>query len=177
MSYSSGSSSSAPSWYTDQFLGGSVLPFAQQQMKQYTQNGGQTPLSQAGQSQLLATVRGDYLNPSSNPNLQSVAEIIRRNSEEALGKSLGQIGQGAEAVGGLFSTKTAQQKAAAARAATQDVADRLTNLYAGNYAAERQNQVNASNTASNLDFEKLLRLADALKTQVSSGSTMGFGIL
>jgi len=179
MSYSSGSqsSSSAPSWYTDKFLGGTVLPFATNYANSL--NGGETPLAAAGRQQTLDTVTGKYLDPAANPNLQGVADVIQRNSAEALAKATNAVGQGAEQVGGLFSTKTNQQKLSAGRASAQDVADRITNLYAGNYSAERQNQVNAASAANTLDWQRLLALADALKTQVStgSGSTMGLGIL
>lgn len=178
MSSQSSSSKTSPfAKWTLPLYRGDVLPFLRDQMQQYAGQGGVTPLRAAGDAQMLATARGDYLRPESNPYLASTADAIRRAAGENLDRSLNRIGQNAELGGSLFSTKTNQQKFDAARASNQDVTDRLTNLYGGNYGAERTNQVNAAGTAGNADQQRLLAFLELLKGSEGKTSSSGWGLL
>lgn len=116
------------------------------------------PAVNAGQNQLISTIQGDYLN--SNPYLDATFNKAARgvtenfnqivnpgiDSQYALG---GRLGQNA-----AYATTRNQSDNAAGR----QLSDLATSIYGGNYAQERQNQLNALNTAQNYQTGQLNNL-------------------
>jgi hypothetical protein len=167
-SSSQGKSTSFSKWTLPLFKD-MVLPFVQQLQAKFDGTGG--PMRAAAETQYGDTLAGKYLSPETNPNLAATADVIQRNSQQALDQALAKINGGAAQNGTLFSTKTNQIAGDTARRSVQDTTDRVTQLYGGNYAAERQQQAGAADralAASQLDLDQLFKFFDILKGGTST---------
>lgn len=89
----------------------------------------------AASQNILATARGDYLNPATNPYLQ-------QNVDLALGQAGGAINQ-------QFNRPGAYGSSAHEGVMSKQFGDIATQMYGQNYAQERGNQINAWNAAQN----------------------------
>mgnify|MGYP001558742778 CR=1 FL=1 len=140
-----------------------------------------TPARAAGEQQILSTVGGEYLRPESNPYLQSTADAISRNALEFLQKGIGSTDSTLSRAGKLYSTQGQQLRDELTRKTTQDVTDRLTGLFGGNYATERRLQAGAAPQAiqvSDYPLDTALRIASLLGGLGSSrSSSINAGIL
>ena len=105
-----------------------------------------TPVAGSAQTQVNDTLQGDYLN--SNPYLDAMynqaASAVTRNYSEAVAPSL-QANFGLAGRGGSNSYRNALNSS------QQQLGEQLSgmaaNIYGGNYANERQNQMQAANMA------------------------------
>jgi hypothetical protein len=116
------------------------------------------PAVNAGQSQLMSTINGDYLN--SNPYLDAMynkasSRVVDSynqiqnpgiDSQYSLGGRLGQNAAYATTRG------TSDQRA------QDQLNDLATQIYGGNYATERQNQLGATNTAAQYGQNQMANL-------------------
>lgn len=105
-----------------------------------------TPVADSAQNQVNATLQGDYLN--SNPYLDAMynqaSQAVTRNYSEAVAPSIqanfGLAGRGgSNAYGNALDSSQAQLG--------QQLGGLAANIYGGNYANERQNQMNAAQLA------------------------------
>jgi hypothetical protein len=93
-----------------------------------------------GVDQLSSTIRGDYLNPSSNPFFSGAVN-------DALGLAKSQFaGQYGGQAGGNLGNSGYQEML------MRTLGNLSTNAFADNYSRERQNQLNATQLASNYQF-------------------------
>lgn len=107
-----------------------------------------TPLMGQGAGDFLnmaqATARGDYLNPASNPFLQGVADAmtgtVRRQLTEGV---LPNIKDAAISQGAYGGARQDVQENQAVRQFDQQALDATNQLFANNYAAERNRQMQA----------------------------------
>ena len=118
-----------PQWlkdyYTSNLSGGSAL--------RDSITGSVNPLYGAADAELAKTINGDYLSPSSNPYLSQMGDIIS-----------GKIGR---AVDSRFSAAGRYGSGAHQDLLSTDIGNALTQLYGGNYAAERGRQIAAATGA------------------------------
>lgn len=118
-------------------------------------------LSQGGTNQLASTIRGDYLNPASNPALQGYVN-------DALGQVKSQFaGQYGGQAGGNLGNSGYQEML------TRTLANTALPIYANAYGQERQNQLNASQLAPSLDRANMTNPFAPL--QAYHGLLQGFG--
>jgi hypothetical protein len=106
-------------------------------------------LTTAAQDQLTKTMRGDYLDPATNPYLNAGAEQIRA-------KVLPQIDA-------RFSGSGRTGSALAARAAGEGVSDAIASQAMQNYTQERQNQIRGMMFAPQMaqaDYQDIARLGE-----------------
>lgn len=105
-----------------------------------------TPVASSAQNQVNATLQGDYLN--SNPYLDAMynqaSQAVTRNYSEAVAPSIqanfGLAGRGgSNAYGNALDSSQAQLG--------QQLGGMAANIYGGNYANERQNQMQAASMA------------------------------
>lgn len=133
------------------YPGSTVAPLSTQTragIDQYTQTAQQgTPVAQSAQDQVNATLQGDYLN--SNPYLDAMynnaASAVTRNYSEAVAPSIA-------ANFGLSGRSGSNMAFANAMDTSRDTLSRnlggmAANIYGGNYANERQNQMQAAGMA------------------------------
>lgn len=143
--YIKGGLSDLSKWYSSDygrnpFPGSTVVPFnpmteqALGMTAQRAMNG--SPLVQAAQQQNLATQRGDFLNPDSNPWLSKSYDLAAGKVRSSLDSQFNQAG----GYGGSL-----HQGAMA-----ENLGDLATKMYGGQYDAERNRQVQATLTAPDL---------------------------
>lgn len=133
------------------YRGSTVAPLSsqtQQGIDAYTTAARQgTPVAQSAQDQVNATLQGDYLN--SNPYLDAMynnaASAVTRNYSEAVAPSIA-------ANFGLSGRTGSNMAFANAMDTSRDTLSRnlggmAANIYGGNYAQERQNQMQAAGMA------------------------------
>lgn len=171
VSDSSSKSSAFPKWATPLFAK-EVLPYTRTLLQGYDPSGG--ALRKAAGAEYETTLSGARLNPATNPYLAKTGEAITRTSQEALDRALGSVGRNAQGQGMLLSGATSKIMGDTARRSTQDVADRLTNLFGQNFAQERGLMANAAPQAvatSQLDLQQLLSFLQLLKGGESKGSS------
>lgn len=101
-----------------------------------TTSGFNSTLSPAAEAEMLKTIRGDYLNPDSNPWLKSTFDRSAGEIQSKLSPSFGHM----EAFG---------QNSGFQNAYGRSLADLGTSLYGGNYNNERQRQFGAASSAPN----------------------------
>lgn len=119
----------APEYYPGQTVAG-FSPQQQQSIQGITNlaTSGNSTLT-AANDQLRKTINGDYLDPTTNPYLASVANQARQGADSTYSMG-GRYGSGAHDAA---------------------VSQSVGNIYAQNYAQERQNQLNAINQAPTID--------------------------
>lgn len=109
------------------------------------------------------TVRGDYLNPASNPYLAKTAEAIG----QAFNNTTNSQNLGLQRTAGAFGNSGLMQKMSGDNAT---LANSLNQLYGNNYTQERGNQLNAMQLAPNMqnmgyaDAKQLLGTGDILRS-------------
>ena len=128
-----------------------VAPFSQDQLTGFglsdAQTGSATGLAAAGAGNLTNTLNGDYLNPATNPYLTATANEANanlvNNYQTATAPGLMAEGQVASGGGPGFASSSGlqQQQALNQYNLGQNIGNVDTNIYGGNYAQERQNQV------------------------------------
>jgi len=141
-----------------------VVPFSSETEQGYgamaDRARGGSPNVQAAQSQNYDTLQGRYLDPSSNPWLQSTYESAARPVQRALqtsaipGASMSAYGRGGS---GAEANRMDRTMDAGGRAMT----DLATGIYGGNYGQERQNQMQAQQMApqlANYDYQDIGQL-------------------
>lgn len=149
----------------DYFPNATYVPFSAQSntAMQLAQNRALqgSELTTAGKQQTLNTINGDYLN--SNPWLDKqfdrAAGAVSRNYREAVAPSIDSQFSSAGRYGSELHTNAHDQ--------AQDNLGRTldgmaTNMYGGNYATERQNQLNAigvGQTLANNDYNDIAQLS------------------
>lgn len=104
----------------------------------------------AGYGNVLSTLNGNYLDPSTNP-------YLRQNVDTAMNQAMGQINSQFNRPGAFGST--AHQGVAA-----NQLGNIAAQMYGQNYAAERGNQVNAWNAAptyGNMAYQDASQLMNA----------------
>lgn len=101
-----------------------------------TESGYNSTLSPAAEAEMLKTIRGDYLNPDSNPWLKSTFDRSAGEIQSKLSPSFGHM----EAFG---------QNSGFQNAYGRSLADLSTSLYGGNYNNERTRQFGAASAAPN----------------------------
>lgn len=117
------------------------------------------PLFDQGAEQIGSTVRGDYLNPSSNPFLQNYVN-------DALGQVKSQFaGQYGGQAGGNLGNSGYQEML------TRTLANTALPIYANAYNTERQNQLQASQLAPQLAYQPLREYSAALQNAPGGTST------
>lgn len=120
---------------------------AQQMQANRAMNG--SALTTAAQDQLTKTMRGDYLDPSTNPYLNAGSELIRARVQPA--------------IDARFSGSGRTNSALAARAAGEGVSDAMAGQAMQNYLAERENMTKAMYAAPSMaqqDYADIARLAE-----------------
>lgn len=120
---------------------------AQQLQAQRALNG--SPLVSAAQQQLTDTMNGKYLDPATNPYLNSGSELIRARVQPG--------------IDARFSGSGRTGSALAARAAGEGVSDAMAGQAMQNYLAERQNMTKAMYAAPSMasqDYADIARLAE-----------------
>jgi hypothetical protein len=108
-----------------------------------------SPLTTASQEQLTKTMRGDYLDPATNPYLQAGADQIRAK-----------VLPGIDA---RFSGSGRTGSALAARAAGEGVSDAIASQAMQNYTNERNNQIKGMLVAPQMaqqDYTDIARLGE-----------------
>lgn len=143
--YLKGGLSDLSKWYSSEygrepFPGSSVVPFhplseqALGMTASRAMNG--SPLTQAAQQQNLATQRGDFLNPESNPWLSKSYDLAAGKVRSSLDSQFNQSGgYGSSMHQGAMS---------------ENLGDMATKLYGGAYEGERNRQTQASMFAPQL---------------------------
>lgn len=101
-----------------------------------TESGYNSTLSPAAEAEMLKTIRGDYLNPDSNPWLKSTFDRAAGEIQSKLSPAFGHM----EAFG---------QNSGFQNAFGRSLADLGTSLYGGNYNNERTRQYGAASAAPN----------------------------
>lgn len=177
MGFNSSSSSSHPfeKWALPLFKD-QVLPYTQGLLKNYDPTGG--PDRAASMNYYRTTLNTPY-DPNNNPTLAPVASAIARSQQEFLDKNIGRINTGAQSNGTLVSTGTGAARATATRQAAADLTDRMSNLYAGDYAANQQRKDAAAGSllnGSQMDFNQLMQFFNVLKGGTSASSGFGIGL-
>jgi hypothetical protein len=125
--------------------------------KMYTQTADNNPLYQTGSSNILATLRGDYMNPESNKYLSSTADEITRKAKEAYHSELDSGNTFLNKSGNLYSTSGNKLRGDATKRFGETLTSGLNDLYSQNYTNERGNQLSALNSAmsySQLPFQQ-----------------------
>jgi hypothetical protein len=120
-----------------------VSPFTSQGQNLISQRA-LSPDSLTGQSEKVIgdTISGQYLNPNTNPHLQSaVKDALGLAQSQMLGMYGGPAGQNINNSG--FQEQLARNLGQVA-----------TNAYAGHYGQERQNQLNATGLAPQFDYSR-----------------------
>lgn len=139
-----------------QTLAGQISPLASQ---------GTTATGNLADSQLQATLRGDYLGQS-NPYLSQMADAISRQYGEALTAGLRQVDTNAQRAGVPYSSRTAVLGGRVARLGAQDLADRIASLFGGAYENERSRQasiVPVGINAGQMPLQQALQIASLMK--------------
>ena len=118
-------------------------PTQEQGMDYLTQGaGGSADLAGAGAQQLQQTLQGQYLSPESNPYLQSTynaaADAMTNQYQQAIAPSLMAQAQQGGVMGGSAMN---EQQAYNQFSLGQNLSDLASQIYGGNYAAERGNQL------------------------------------
>jgi hypothetical protein len=174
--YLKGGLSDLAKWYQSDFgrspfPGSTVVPFSpftEQALgasAQRAQMG--SPVTQAAQGNAAATLRGDFLDPESNPWLSRTFDLAAGKMRAGLDSQFNQSGGYG---GSLHEGARAEQ-----------LGDLATNLYGGNYDAERQRQMQANVFAPQLanqdyfDFGQLANVGQAYEQQAGNylGDAMG----
>ena len=92
----------------------------------------------------LDTLGGKYLSAESNPYLQSAIDLAqRRSNENFTSQVLPYVGSQAQLQGAYGGSRQGVQEALAQKSQQQTLADIASGMAYENYAAERQNQMNA----------------------------------
>jgi len=123
-----------------------------------------SPLLAAAQEQNLASVRGDYLSPESNPYLRSTYD----QAAQAVGENFNRIAlPGIESrfarAGQLGSSQLLGARQIATESLGRSLGELATNIYGGAYDAERGRQESAARFAPELAAEDYRNL-DALSS-------------
>lgn len=126
-----------------------------------------SPVTASASQNLYNTLRGDYLNPESNPFLSSTynqaARDITRNYLQSIVPQLSAAANRAGAFGG---SSDVLMRGEAMRGLGESLSRTATDLYSQNYANERANQLKAMMFAPTMaaqdyeDFNKLLGVGD-----------------
>lgn len=122
---------------------------------------GTQPLFAGGTQLISDTMRGKYLDPSSNPNLKKSADLISDKAKMTFEDALDEISGGSNKSGNLFSTSTKALKTGAAGAFSEGLSNALAGLYGGAYNNERSNQLSALSSGlnyTNLPFQQTSNL-------------------
>jgi hypothetical protein len=157
------------SWYSspygrNPFPGSTVVPFhplTEQSLGMVANRAiSGSPLTQAAQAQNIATQRGDYLNPESNPFLSKSFDLAAGKVRGALDSQFNQSGS--------YGSSLHQG------AMTEQMGDLATKMYGGQYDAERNRQIQATLFAPNLaqqdyfDASQLAAVGDAYQQQAGN---------
>lgn len=130
---------------------------------------GGNALTGATSDQALATLRGDYLSPQSNPFLAAYIQAAQRPVTEQFNRTtvpnlLGRYTQAGQQIQGAGSTAFAGAANTAANDFTQSLSDISTRISEGAYNAERDRQTGMVGTANQISNDELQRLQKRLES-------------
>lgn len=170
--YIKGGLSDLSKWYASdygrqQFPGSTVVPFNPMTEQALGMTASRamsgSPLIQAAQQQNLATQRGDFLSPDSNPWLSGAFDLaagkVRSSLDSQFNKGGGAAGYGSSAHQGAMA---------------ENMGDLATKMYGGHYGEERNRQTQASMFAPQLaqqdyfDFGQLAGVGNAFEQQAGN---------
>jgi hypothetical protein len=138
---------------------GYLTDLYQQANRQYYGRNGGPNLSRDASNQMQSTIRGDYLNPSSNP-------FLSQSVNDALGLAKSQFaGQYGGQAGGNLGNSGYQEML------LRTLGNVATNAYSNAYGQERQNQLQASQLAPSFEFGPLRELSGILQNAPGGSST------
>ena len=139
--------------------------------------GTNNPMTTAANSQIMADLSGQYLDPATNPTLAPTVKAIESEAQTNLGANLASIA-GANNAGGMsISTKLPSQQMQAAEQSQQNVTNQVANLYNQNYTTERANQIQAIGqavTAGQLPLDTAMSLAQLIMSGQGTTDTSGY---
>lgn len=132
-----------------------------------TMAGGGGQLEREISGELLKSVRGDYLDPASNPYLQATADAATRHLTQDLDQAelenrslFSRAGQKIQE-----SSPFATAQAITNRGYADAVGDVSTQIFGGNYQSERDRQVQATQFGGEFEKFQFTRALDNLKAQ------------
>lgn len=139
-----------------------ISPYSQQAIDAMAARGARgSPTSQAMAQNLTDTLNGRYLDPSSNPYLaQAVSDALGQAKSQVVSLYGGQGTPGEQLNNSGFQEQL-----------TRTLANTALPIYAQNYAAERNNQLQAAALAPNaaaLDYQDIAAIAAAGQQQTDS---------
>jgi len=126
--------------------------------------GAGSDLTRAAQAETTSTLRGDYLNPESNPHLQRFAEIGERNIRRGFQNSLSGLGSSYEGAGRAGSGNMLARADIMREGLATGLGDFNAQLYGGAYEGERNRMMGAagmSNDLANQDYRDLSAMMSA----------------
>jgi hypothetical protein len=135
----------------------------------------------AGQAELGKTIGGQYLTPDSNPFLQAYITAAQKSLSDAFSRQivpdlLSRSTLRGQAVQGEGSSAFANAAANAANDYEQNLGNVATNIAYPAYAQERQNQLQAINSAQALSSAETQRLTGILQQAALPQLTADLGI-
>lgn len=152
--------SGAPEYYPDQTVAdqNDFTGTANAGIQDFATNG--SPVVNAGKAQLTSTINGDYLN--SNPYLDATYDKAASRVTDNYNNIVNPGIDSQFALGGRYGANNAYGTAreSSDQRASDNLNDLATSIYGGNYATERQNQLNATNTAATYGNNDLNALND-----------------
>ena len=166
------------------FPGSTVAPFGADTtnaLNMFRQNATQgTPVPGAATNQIASTLSGDYLN--SNPYLDAMynnaANRVTEHYQEAVAPSIAHnFGMAGRSGSGMYSNAMQNSQTALA----DSLGGMAANIYGGNYANERSNQMTAAGMAPQIapmgyyDASQLLNVGETMDTKAQQNVTDAYG--
>lgn len=140
-----------------------------------------SPVMNQAQDMALSTLNGDYLDPSSNPWLQSTYDAAAGRMADAYSRGTAATTNAQFNNMGAFGGSAHQEMTAANNLAFGDSLANLGNqIYGGNYQAERSNQMDAASMADQMaqsdyrDASALIGVGDARRSYTQDVLTQGY---